>query len=339
MKKDKAYAQGYINKGLEFSNKGEYKRSLKAYKKAKLFDPTNVWAWSNTGFAYFRLRNLKKAFENYITAVKIDPQNSQAWINLAVAYKTDAQFDEALKAYEKAREITPKNKWCWYGAGLMYYYLGDKEKAIFYLEKATKLSFDDKKIRESLQIVKGERDIRSTTPNMINLTINSSSLKKMKHLLEKNKIDECLYCGISMEVKENQEFICAQKIKKLIWEINGKIPISAYSGYKFKAPHLETEYRKGLLDPVGEIYKVQKMVTTKGYRKVKKFNPDFFTSLKGSLCKKCSIKFIQEFQQILDNFKIIDKAEVIEQSIEEIFKNYFKLFNKWIDMASNRLNL
>ncbi len=346
MKSDEAYAKMYVTKGLKFTKQGAHKKALRAYKKAKLLDPKNAWAWTNTGYSYFQLRDLDKALLNYLEAVKIDPQNWQAWINLAVACETDAKFDAALKAYGQARKINPKNAWAWHGAGLMYYYLGDSEKAISYLKEAVRRKLGIKKIRETLQIVTGQRDIRSPILHFKRWS-NPLLLGKIKKLIENSIPDKCLYCGSNVKEGENQEFVCAQKLRKHIWLINYKLPYQAKGDTKSMQSVEVTKYHQSLSDYLcstkGDLFyyttKSNEMKLLRDMVRVMKFSADFMIPLKGTLCKDCSNKFLPSAKELFNDLKIGKWAKEIDHSVTSIYKNYYKLVSLWVDKASERLNI
>lgn len=88
----------YINTGNEYARASEYEKARKAYEKALLIDPENLFARINLGVSCTKERKFVAAAEHFKKAIAVNPKCAAAHLNLAVIY------DECLYKKEKARE-------------------------------------------------------------------------------------------------------------------------------------------------------------------------------------------------------------------------------------------
>lgn len=124
-------AMKFYRKGLEETQKGDFKAAILNYEKAVVFDPKFAFAYDNMGICYRRLNQYDEAIKAYEKSLKIDPNGTMPLQNMAVAYSYKGEFKKAIKAYERLAKITPNNPEVFYGIGLIYHgNLNDQEKAL-----------------------------------------------------------------------------------------------------------------------------------------------------------------------------------------------------------------
>jgi tetratricopeptide (TPR) repeat protein len=113
-------ANELYNKGLKESEKGNYKKALKYYKKAVELDDKFVFAWDNLGRTYRELDDYDKAIEAYKNSIAIDSLNRTPLMNIAVAYGYKNDLENSEYWYERLKEIYPKNPEGHYGLSIVY---------------------------------------------------------------------------------------------------------------------------------------------------------------------------------------------------------------------------
>jgi len=92
------FLQAYYNRGLAYSEKGEYKLAVADYNKAIELDLDNsAYLYSNRGLAYERKGDYVRSIEDYNKSIELDVDYARAYANRAISWK-------ALKKYKKARE-------------------------------------------------------------------------------------------------------------------------------------------------------------------------------------------------------------------------------------------
>lgn len=113
-------ANKIYNQGIKESEKGNYKKALKYYKKAVALDNKFVFAWDNLGRSYRELHDYDKAIEAYKNSIAIDSLNRTPLMNIAVAYNYKKDFENAEYWYNKLKEAYPNDPEGHYGLSLVY---------------------------------------------------------------------------------------------------------------------------------------------------------------------------------------------------------------------------
>ena len=103
---------------------GNYKKALRFYKEAEIFDAKKEWTLKKIGLCYRKLKKPKKALEYYKRAEFIKPDNLYTQATIGHCYLDLKNFDEALKYYFKVEYLDPKNTrvyrpiaWCCFVEG------------------------------------------------------------------------------------------------------------------------------------------------------------------------------------------------------------------------------
>ena len=115
-------ATDFYNKGITESEKGNYKKALKFYKKAVSIDANFVYAWDNLGRTYRELNDYDNAIKAYKKSIAIDSLNPTPLMNIAVVYSRKKDFETSAYWYNKLVEANPKNPEGHYGLALAYMY-------------------------------------------------------------------------------------------------------------------------------------------------------------------------------------------------------------------------
>lgn len=118
-------------KGIDQSEKQNYKKAIAYFEKALKIDSLFAFAWDNMGLCYRKLDKYDEAIFAYNKSLELDPLGLMPLQNIAVAYKYKKEYQKALAAYETLAELDSKNPEVYYGIGLLYAYsLNDLEKGL-----------------------------------------------------------------------------------------------------------------------------------------------------------------------------------------------------------------
>ena len=138
----KESAEIYFKRGVDSSEKREYKKAVSDYNKAVETDPGFVVAYLNRGFTYSKMGEYEKAISDYDKAIEINPRYAKAYNNRGLVYRKMGEYDKAISDYTKAIEIDPKYALAYYNRGHIYHYnKGDYEKAWVDIKKARSLGY------------------------------------------------------------------------------------------------------------------------------------------------------------------------------------------------------
>jgi tetratricopeptide (TPR) repeat protein len=135
----------YINRGLDYYYKGEYKKAEEVFVKATVLKPDYVSAWVNRGAALNKLGKHKEAVKSLDKAIELKPDAVKAWDNKGNAFSKLGEYDEAIKHYDKAIELQADNANALYNKACTYSLKGGKEQSLENLQKAVAL---DQKYKE-----------------------------------------------------------------------------------------------------------------------------------------------------------------------------------------------
>ncbi|WP_461597296.1 tetratricopeptide repeat protein [Winogradskyella sp.] len=159
-------ASDFYNKGLAASEKGNYEKALKFYKKAVEIDDKFVFAWDNLGRTYRELHDYDKAIEAYKNSIAIDSLNRTPLMNIAVAYNYKNDFESGEYWYNKLIDAYPKDPEGYYGLSLTYMRNNKLEASlnsvidayILYKESKSPYTADAEKVMQYLLTLFKEQD-------------------------------------------------------------------------------------------------------------------------------------------------------------------------------------
>jgi tetratricopeptide (TPR) repeat protein len=134
-------AEVYFNRGVDSSQKGDFKKAISDFNKAIDVNPEFVVAYLNRGFSYSRMGEFDKAIADYTRAIELNPRYAVAYHNRGFVYRRMGAYDKAIVDYTKAIEIDPKYALAYYNRGRAYYDNGDYEKAWEDIKKARSLGY------------------------------------------------------------------------------------------------------------------------------------------------------------------------------------------------------
>jgi len=134
-------AEIYFSRGVDSSQKGDFRRAVSDYNKAIDVNPEFVVAYLNRGYSYSRMGEFDKAIADYTKAIELNPRYAIAYHNRGFVYRKMGDYDRAILDFTKAIEIDPKYASAYYYRGHIYHYKGEYEKAWDDIKKARTLGY------------------------------------------------------------------------------------------------------------------------------------------------------------------------------------------------------
>lgn len=134
-------AETYFSRGVESSQKGDFRKAISDYNKAIDVNPEFVVAYLNRGYSYSRMGELDKAIADYTRAIELNPRYAIAYHNRGFVYRKIGDYDRAILDFTKAIEIDPKYASAYYYRGQIYHYKKEYEMAWEDIKKAKILGY------------------------------------------------------------------------------------------------------------------------------------------------------------------------------------------------------
>ena len=98
-------AETYFNRGVDSSQKGDFKKAVSDYNKAIDVNPEFVVAYLNRGYSHSRMGESDKAIADYTKAIELNPRYAIAYHNRGFVYRRMGEYDRAILDFTKAIEI------------------------------------------------------------------------------------------------------------------------------------------------------------------------------------------------------------------------------------------
>ncbi|MYA71879.1 tetratricopeptide repeat protein [Candidatus Poribacteria bacterium] len=133
------YSAAYNNRGVVYTNKGEYDLAIRDFNIAIDLNPNDSFAYNNRGNAYNDISKVDKAIKDFNTAIDLKPDYSNAYNNRGNAYVKKHSFDKAIEDFNTAIKLDPSFAGAYNSRGAAYHEKGNLEKAIEDFSEAIKL--------------------------------------------------------------------------------------------------------------------------------------------------------------------------------------------------------
>ena len=125
------FAQSYHERGLAYSNKGDFERAVEDLTKAIELNPDFTVSYVERGLNRIRTGDYEGAISDYNWAIEHDELNKvDAYCNLGDVYRRKGDFDCALEKCNKAIALAPIYYYPYKIRGCIYYDRNEYEKAI-----------------------------------------------------------------------------------------------------------------------------------------------------------------------------------------------------------------
>jgi Flp pilus assembly protein TadD len=99
-----------LKRAENFSRRGDFGRSVRAYKAALALRRDSVTAHLGLGEAYYELDNLTAALLHLERARVLAPKDPQVYVLLGAAYQSAGRKGDAIRAYERHLALAPDGK-------------------------------------------------------------------------------------------------------------------------------------------------------------------------------------------------------------------------------------
>lgn len=133
--------EGYVKKGVQYHDNGEYDKAIETYKKALELDPKSTLVNYEIALSYFTKGDYEKAIEYSDVVLK---QKSdlmmQAYLTKGSALDVLGKTKESIKLFEKAIKETGDHYLLYYNLALNYFKTSELDKAEPNLIKAIELN-------------------------------------------------------------------------------------------------------------------------------------------------------------------------------------------------------
>jgi tetratricopeptide (TPR) repeat protein len=178
------FLEAYDLLGNIYFKKGEFEKSVKAFRKVIEIDPRDALGYYNLGCSYFGMKRYEEAERSWKDAIKYDRRKGErgeevveergemprvsvtilkrtvsfhSYKSLGSLYKESGEIEKAIESYIRAIELFPTDAECYYELGKLYIERGEKEKAIKCLEKYLEHGTEKEgEVRELLKRLKGK---------------------------------------------------------------------------------------------------------------------------------------------------------------------------------------
>jgi tetratricopeptide (TPR) repeat protein len=123
-------AIAYLNRGLEYFDKGHYDQAVSDYSASINLDARNADVYNNRGNAYQAKRDYDRAIGDFDTAIALNPRHALAYNNRGIAYANKGKFDLAITSYDGAIGLDPGYAGAYNNRGYAYARKGAYDRAV-----------------------------------------------------------------------------------------------------------------------------------------------------------------------------------------------------------------
>lgn len=102
-------AKTYNDRGIAYSEKGQYDLALVEFGKALKAYPMSAETYNNRGITYLSNGQYDLAIRDFTKAIEIMPDGAKAYYNRGITYAIRGQVHLALLDLKKCRELDPTN--------------------------------------------------------------------------------------------------------------------------------------------------------------------------------------------------------------------------------------
>jgi len=132
-------ARAHNNRGLEYSNQGNFNQAISDFNKAIEINPGYAEAYNNLGGVYDKKGDYVHALSDFNRSIKIAPDYAEAYYNRGTDYAKQNNFIQAMSDYTKAIEIDPDYAHAYNNRGVIYAEQGKRLQALSDFNKAIEI--------------------------------------------------------------------------------------------------------------------------------------------------------------------------------------------------------
>ena len=123
-------AIAYLNRGLEYFDKGYYDQAINDYSASIGLDARNADVFNNRGTAYQAKHEFDLAISDFNMAISLNPRHALAYNNRGIAHAGKGEFDLAIASYDGAIGLEPAYAGAYNNRGYAYARKGVYDHAI-----------------------------------------------------------------------------------------------------------------------------------------------------------------------------------------------------------------
>lgn len=123
-------AIAYLNRGLEYFDKGYYDQAISDFSASIDLDPRNADVYNNRGNGYQAKRDFDRAISDFDTAISLNPRHALAYNNRGIARANKGEFDLAIASYDGAIGLDPAYGGAYNNRGYAYARKGEYGRAV-----------------------------------------------------------------------------------------------------------------------------------------------------------------------------------------------------------------
>lgn len=150
------YPEVHNNIGVSYNRQGKFKEAIPHFRKA-LANPryrTPENAYTNIGYAYYRMNKLTSAKANHQKALDVSPNFCLGAKNMADVYVKEKRYHNAQRYFQKAATNCPMYQEARYKLGLILVKLGKRTTAKTVLQRLVKQHKDGHYVERSSEVLK-----------------------------------------------------------------------------------------------------------------------------------------------------------------------------------------
>ena len=145
--------RGYINRGVEYYDKGKITQAYSDFNKAIALNPKNAEAYCTRGVIYAKQNKFVEAFADFNKAIELDPFNAEAYNNRSNLYTKIGDFPDALFDLNRSIEILPDYTEAYFNRGNVHYRQNNYTQAIHDYTKAIGINPQFEKAYPNLVVI------------------------------------------------------------------------------------------------------------------------------------------------------------------------------------------
>ncbi|MBN1384567.1 MAG: tetratricopeptide repeat protein [Elusimicrobia bacterium] len=151
----------YVNMGMVYSERNEYKKALEMINHALKIDPDYLEGRSALASVYHDMGDYETAFKIYrkMAERKQYEYNKAPFINLGMIYKIKKQYKESIENFNKAIEMNPLSADSYAHIAEIYEWHGKLDEAQRYYEKSVYINPDNHIPLNALGIIYGQKNM------------------------------------------------------------------------------------------------------------------------------------------------------------------------------------
>jgi tetratricopeptide (TPR) repeat protein len=130
----------YNNRGVAYTDKGDYERAIRDYNEAIHLNPTSVGTFYSRGYAYKKKGDYDRAIQDFNEALRLDPHFELTYYERGNSYINKGEYDRAIQDFNQAILIRPNSANFYNNRGVAQYRKGDYGRAIQDFDQAIHLN-------------------------------------------------------------------------------------------------------------------------------------------------------------------------------------------------------